>query len=65
MTETAFQTLAQRLGIVGEYTDFHSKRVQTGRATQHALLRAFGFDAETEEDAKAHLAALGRGRGRA
>ena len=55
MTTSAFQALADHVGIVAEYTDFHGHRVTTGRATQEALLAAFGITAKTEVEARRAL----------
>jgi len=44
--------LAQALGIELEYTNAEGSRIRITRATITALLAAFGFTVETDEDAQ-------------
>src|SRR5271156_5116270 len=44
--------LAQALGIELEYTNAEGTRIRISRATITALLAAFGFTVDTDEDAR-------------
>lgn len=50
--------LADRLGIVGEYTNMTGHRVRTSDATRERILAIMGFEAPTEDAARGWLAEL-------
>jgi 4-alpha-glucanotransferase len=59
MPDSALRTLADRLGILPEYTDQTGRETRTtSDDTRVAILSAMGFDASTEERAAAALALL-------
>lgn len=59
MSRTRLRELADRLGILPEYTDQTGRRsVRTSDASREALLSAMGFDAPTEDAARGWLAEL-------
>lgn len=50
--------LAQRLGVVGSYTDQLGRRHRTSKASQRALLHALGVTTGSDREATDHLARL-------
>jgi 4-alpha-glucanotransferase len=61
---TALRALAERAGILSEYTAIGGERRVTSEATRRALLAALGYDAGDETRAAAALAGLPPARGR-
>ena len=59
MSPSRLRQLAERLGIIAEYTDQTGRQVRrTTDATREALLAVMGFDAPTEDAAAAWLSEL-------
>ena len=54
MTDWVLQ-LCDQVGVHAQYRGFDGQRIEVSRKTQVAVLRAMGFDVESQTDARVHL----------